>query len=78
MGVDAASGDMVLTVECGDRIGRLAEILGVLVDLGLEIRLAQVESRRGQVVDTFHVAAEDFDPTTIARLEREVAAAITP
>lgn len=76
--VDDASGDLVVTVECADRIGRLAEILGILADRGLEIRLAQVDSRQGQVIDTFHVVFDELEAEAIARLEREVAEAIIP
>jgi len=53
---DPATGDLVLLVKCSDRIGRLAEILGVLEAFGLEIRLAKLDSREGEVIDTFHVA----------------------
>ena len=53
--IDPASGDLVVVVKCSDRIGRLAEILGVLERLGLEIRLAKLDSREGEVVDTFHI-----------------------
>lgn len=53
--VDSASGDLVMTIKCADRIGRLAEILAVLNDCGLEIRLAKIDSREGEVIDTFHV-----------------------
>jgi UTP:GlnB (protein PII) uridylyltransferase len=52
---DPASGAVVITVKCSDRIGRLAEILGVLDELGLVVSLAKLESRGQQVVDTFHV-----------------------
>jgi [protein-PII] uridylyltransferase len=62
---DPATADLVLTVKCSDRIGRLAEILGVLEDFGLEIRLAKLDSREGEVIDTFHVGPGP----TIAGLE---------
>lgn len=52
---DPASGVLVITVKCSDRIGRLAEILGVLAELDLPVRLAKLESRGPEVVDTFHV-----------------------
>ena len=52
---DPATGDLVLLVKCSDRIGRLAEKLGVLEAFGLEIRLAKLDSREGEVIDTFHV-----------------------
>ncbi|MGH8951567.1 MAG: HD domain-containing protein [Acidimicrobiia bacterium] len=53
-----ATGDLVLIVKCSDRIGRLAEILGVLEAFGLEIRLAKLDSREGEVIDTFHVGPD--------------------
>jgi [protein-PII] uridylyltransferase len=75
---DVASGDLVVVVKCSDRIGRLAEILGVLEAQGLVIRLAKLDSREGEVVDTFHVAhdpsMDDFD---LSELGRRIAAAIT-
>jgi [protein-PII] uridylyltransferase len=77
---DAASGDLFVTVKCSDRIGRLAEILTVLGDMGLEIRLAKLDSRGGEVVDTFHVSPGDFgdDPGEVARMEERIASGITP
>jgi [protein-PII] uridylyltransferase len=73
---DVASGDLVVVVKCSDRIGRLAEILGVLEDQGLVIRLAKLDSREGEVVDTFHVAqfSAEFD---LRELGRRIAGAIT-
>lgn len=69
-----------VTVRCADRIGRLAEVLTVLHELGLEIRLAKLDNRAGQVVDTFHVrgpisggSEEDAD-----RLARLIEAALSP
>lgn len=73
--IDRASGDLVLTVKCADRIGRLAEILGVLGDYGLDIRLAKIDSREGEVIDTFHVTSEAAD---IESLEHRLASAISP
>lgn len=52
---DEASELGVVTIRCSDRIGRLAEVLSVLHDCGLEIRLAKIDSRGGEVVDSFHV-----------------------
>jgi [protein-PII] uridylyltransferase len=76
---DPATGDLVVVVKCSDRIGRLAEILGVLDGLGLEIRLAKLDSREGEVIDTFHVGAgpstADLDVTG---LEQRIADSVTP
>lgn len=75
--IDPATGDLVVTVKCSDRIGRLAEILSVLGDLGLEIRLAKLDGRKGELIDTFHVdgAGQVAD---LGALERSIAGAITP
>jgi [protein-PII] uridylyltransferase len=75
--LDAASGDLVVTVKCSDRIGRLSEILAILEDLGLDIRLAKLDSRQGEVIDTFHVdPAEGCDD--LGGLGSRIADAITP
>ncbi len=60
-------GGLVVTVKCTDRIGRLAEILAVLDECGVEVRLAKIESRAGGVVDTFHVKGDGSDHTTLVR-----------
>jgi hypothetical protein len=73
--IDGASEELVLTVKCSDRIGRLAEILGALSDFGLDIRLAKIDSREGEVVDTFHLTG---GPTDIESIERHLAGAIIP
>ena len=73
--IDGASGDLVLTVKCSDRIGRLAEILGVLSDYGLDIRLAKIDSREGEAIDTFHVTSVATD---IETLEHHLSGAISP
>ncbi|MGD2042471.1 MAG: HD domain-containing protein [Acidimicrobiia bacterium] len=75
--IDAATGDLVVTVKCSDRIGRLAEILAVLGDCGLEIRLAKLDSRKGEVIDTFHVDAGDHIED-LAGLARRIAGGISP
>ena len=76
---DSATGDLVVVVKCSDRIGRLAEILGVLDGCGLEIRLAKLDSREGEVIDTFHVGAgpsmADLDVTG---LEQRISDSVTP
>jgi [protein-PII] uridylyltransferase len=73
--IDAASGDLVVTVKCADRIGRLSEILAVLNDCGLDIRLAKIDSRAGEVIDTFHVSGP-YDIEDIDSLEHRLASAI--
>lgn len=76
--VDPASGDLVLTIKCSDRVGRLAEILTVLNDCDLDIRLAKIDSREGEAVDTFHVGgyAGPADPDGLRALEHRIASAI--
>ncbi|HEU4320694.1 MAG TPA: HD domain-containing protein [Acidimicrobiia bacterium] len=75
--VDAASGDVILVVKCSDRVGRLAEILSVLSDCGVGIRLAKLDSREGEVVDTFHVTDLEGGGD-LAALETRVAGGISP
>jgi [protein-PII] uridylyltransferase len=78
-GIDPATGDLLLTVRCVDRIGRLAEILAVLESCELEIRLAKIDSRGGEVVDTFHVGRADPERADdIGELTSRIAAAISP
>lgn len=76
---DPATGDLVLIVKCSDRIGRLAEILGALEAFGLEIHLAKLDSREGEVIDTFHVGP---GPTTaghdLTELGLRIADKVTP
>ncbi|HWL50725.1 MAG TPA: hypothetical protein VNT92_12675, partial [Acidimicrobiia bacterium] len=76
---DPATGELVVVVKCSDRIGRLAEILGVLDGIGLEIRLAKLDSREGEVIDTFHVGTgmsmAGLDP---GGLEQLIADSMTP
>jgi len=76
---DTATGDLVVVVKCSDRIGRLADILGVLEAFGLEIRLAKLDSREGEVIDTFHVGP---GPTTagldLTELGLQIADNVTP
>lgn len=74
--IDSASEDLVITVECSDRIGRLSEIFSALQDCGLDIRLAKLDSREGGVVDSFHVVGGEVG--RIEDLERRIAEAISP
>lgn len=76
--VDPASGDLVMTIKCADRIGRLAEILTVLGNCGLEIRLAKIDSREGVVIDTFHVSERINEEGAIRELEHRIASALQP
>ncbi len=78
--VDAASGDVVITVRCSDRVGRLAQILTALHAFHLEIRLAKLDSRGGELVDTFHVESGVplDDPDELIRLGDRIAASIEP
>ncbi len=68
-----------ITIKCPDRIGRLAGILTVLGACGLEIRLAKLDSRGGEVVDTFHVRGDGLPPASPEReqLERHIEASIS-
>lgn len=68
-------GGFVVTIGCPDRVGRLAEIIAVLDECGLEIALAKIESREGGVVDTFHVSGDVDD---LGVLERRIATALRP
>ncbi len=76
--IDPASEDLVVTVKCADRVGRLAEILAVLNDCGLSIRLAKIDSREGEVIDTFHIGSDSTrkDMDEIEELERRIASGI--
>lgn len=73
--VDDASNDGVITIRCSDRIGRLAEVLSILHDCDLEIRLAKLDSRGGELIDTFHIrrASLPTDPRKVVRLEQRIA-----
>ena len=80
-GVDPASQDTVITIHCSDRIGRLAEILDALYRAGLEIRLAKLDSRGGEIVDTFHVRKHESpidDPDALLSLEERISRSIEP
>jgi [protein-PII] uridylyltransferase len=75
---DPASGGPVVTVRCADRIGRLAELLAVLSDFGVEIRLAKLDSRAGELVDSFHARQGTVpeDPVSMRDLEAAIASAL--
>ena len=78
--IDDASDDGVVTVRCSDRVGRLAEILTVLTENGLEIRLAKLDSRQGEVVDTFHVRRDALpvDPPSLESLRVRIQSSVRP
>lgn len=78
--VDPATGDVVVVVKCSDRIGRLAEILGAIGECGLDVRLAKLDTRGDEVVDTFHVRVHDdlHDDESVEGLGQLIAAGITP
>ncbi len=61
---DASPGDTVLEVHCGDEIGRLYRIAHALTDLGLDVRLAKIDTRGEEVVDVFYVRRVDGAPVT--------------
>lgn len=75
--VDPATGDLVVVVKCSERIGRLAEILAALGDAGLEVRLAKLDSRGDELIDTFHVRGGVSHPGSVRDLEQIIAAGIT-
>jgi [protein-PII] uridylyltransferase len=75
---DPATGDLVVVVKCSDRIGRLAEILEVLDGCGLEIRLAKLDNREGEVIDTFHVGPGPMADLDLIGLERRISENVTP
>lgn len=77
--VDPATGDVVVAVRCADRIGRLAQILHVIGRAGLDVRLAKLDSRGDQLVDTFHVRTEEpVSRESLDDLARLIAGSITP
>jgi [protein-PII] uridylyltransferase len=77
--VDSATDHLVVVIKCSNRIGRLAEILAVLGDSGLEIRLAKLDSRGDELVDTFHVRGDRaIERSTLTMLERQIAVGLTP
>lgn len=63
-----------ITIRCSNRIGRLAQILALLGRAGVDLRLAKLDSRGGEVVDTFHVRAESLpaDGSALQAFERHL------
>jgi UTP:GlnB (protein PII) uridylyltransferase len=78
--IDGASDIGVVRVKCADRVGRLAEILNLLRDSGLEILLAKLDTREGEVIDTFHVKAASLpsDEAGLGELEGRIESSIRP
>lgn len=78
--IDPATGDLIVTIKCSDRIGRLAEILAVLNDCGLDIRLAKIDARQGEAIDTFHVDGSfgRDDPGAMREMEQRITGALSP
>ncbi len=68
--------DTVVEIRCADHVGRLYRIGKVLWDLDLDVRLAKIDTRAGQVVDVFYVRHLDGTPlatgTERARLVEEL------
>ncbi len=72
---DASGVDTVLEVHCGDEVGRLFWIGHALHELNLDVRLAKIDTRGGEVVDVFYVRRPDGKPVSDpAELDRAVAA----
>ncbi len=71
---DASGVDTVLEVHCGDEVGRLYRIGHALHELSLDVRLAKIDTRGGEVVDVFYVRRPDGKPVQDpAELDRTVA-----
>lgn len=62
--VDTAASDSFTVVEihCADRVGRLHDMARALYELGLDIRLAKIDTQGREVVDTFYVRGLDGEP----------------
>ncbi len=58
----ASEGFTVVEVHCTDRVGLLHDIARALFELGLDIRLAKVDTQGRDVVDTFYVRSLDGEP----------------
>jgi [protein-PII] uridylyltransferase len=58
----ASEGFTVVEVHCADRVGLLHDIARALFELGLDIRLAKVDTQGRDVVDTFYVRSLDGEP----------------
>jgi [protein-PII] uridylyltransferase len=58
----ASEGFTVVEVHCADRVGLLHDIAHALFELGLDIRLAKVDTQGRDVVDTFYVRSLEGEP----------------
>lgn len=77
--IDSASGDIVVLVKCSDRVGRLAEILTALAEADLDVRLAKLDSRGVEVVDTFLVrSGDEMSDEELDGLARRIESGISP
>jgi [protein-PII] uridylyltransferase len=63
--IDRAGGDTIIEIRGPDRIGLLHDITCTLARLGLDVRLAKIDTRGDQVVDVFTV--EDREPASDQR-----------
>jgi [protein-PII] uridylyltransferase len=59
---DASDSFTVVEIHCGDRVGLLHDMARALFELGLDIRLAKIDTQGREVVDTFYVRDLDGEP----------------
>jgi [protein-PII] uridylyltransferase len=78
VGTEPSERSGVVEVHCADRIGLLHQIARCLFDLGLDIRVAKIDTQGNGVVDTFYVrdpgADSAPDPRRLAELAQELRA----
>jgi [protein-PII] uridylyltransferase len=81
--VDTAASDSFTVVEihCADRVGRLHDLARSLFELGLDIRLAKIDTQGREVVDTFYVLDLNGEPVRdrprLAAIEHGLRARLT-
>lgn len=51
--VEVAEASALLSIGCPDRVGRLAQILEVFIEFGLDVQSATAEVRGDEIIDTF-------------------------
>jgi [protein-PII] uridylyltransferase len=73
---ESATRHTVVSVRCGDRIGRLAQIVIALRDSGCDVHYAKLDVRGRNVVDTFLVR-RDGHPLRRAEDRAALAAEVT-
>jgi [protein-PII] uridylyltransferase len=66
----------VVEVRCGDRIGRLQQIVEVMARRGLDVHYAKIDTRGDEVIDTFHVRDSGGHPVRDPALLEDLAAAV--